>query len=377
MKLKMLLESMLMNNYNQPEKKQAFSEIIINGKHIGEYHPRYFIADIAANHDGDLERAKDLIYLAKEAGADAAKFQHFRAETIVSDVGFNDLGTQKSHQASWRKSVLEVYQDASVSTDWTEILKATCDKAGITFFTSPYDFDLVDHIDPFVPAYKIGSGEITWIEMVERIASKQKPYILATGASTTDDVIRAVDAALTINPQLALLQCNTNYTGSIDNLRFVQLNVLKTYRSMFPQMILGLSDHTPGHTTVLGAVTLGARIIEKHFTDHVMREGPDHKFSMDPKSWRDMVDRTRELEAALGTGLKKVEENELQTVILQRRSLRLVRDLPAGHVLTKDDLAVLRPAPSDAFLPFEINQVLGRPLRTAKFAGQHLSKIDL
>jgi len=366
-----------MNNYNQPEKKQALSEIIINGKHIGEFHPSYFIADIAANHDGDLERAKDLIYFAKEAGADAAKFQHFRAETIVSDVGFNDLGTQKSHQASWRKSVLEVYRDASVSTDWTEILKTTCDKAGITFFTSPYDFDLVDHIDPFVPAYKIGSGEITWIEMVERIASKQKPYILATGASTTDDVIRAVDAALTINPQLALLQCNTNYTGSIDNLQFVQLNVLKTYRSMFPQMILGLSDHTPGHTTVLGAVTLGARIIEKHFTDNVKREGPDHKFSMDPKSWRDMVERTRELEAALGTGLKKIEENELQTVILQRRSLRLVRDLPAGHVLTKDDLAVLRPAPSDAFLPFEINQVLNRTLRTAKFAGQHLSKIDL
>lgn len=353
------------------------SELVIDGQRIGEYYPTYFIADIAANHDGDLGRAKELIYKAKEAGADAAKFQHFRAENIVSDVGFKSLGGQQSHQASWKKSVVQVYRDASVSTDWTETLKVTCDEAGITFFTSPYDFDLVDHVDPFVPAYKIGSGDITWIEMIERIASKQKPYILASGASTTDDVVRAVDAALAINPKLALLQCNTNYTGSIENLRYVQLNVLKTYRTMYPSMILGLSDHTPGHATVLGAVALGARIIEKHFTDDANRVGPDHKFSMDPKSWRDMVDRTRELEAAMGSGLKKVEDNELQTVVLQRRAVRLVRDLPAGHLLTRQDLTVLRPAPVDGLLPYEIAQALGRKLRVAKGGGQHLTKADL
>lgn len=361
--------------HNSPQKPMC--EIVIDGQRIGEQHPTYFIADVAANHDGDLERAKDLIYMLKAAGADAAKFQHFRAETIVSDVGFMALGGQQSHQSNWKKSVVDVYRDASVSTDWTETLKTTCDKAGLTFFTSPYDFNLVDHIDPFVPAYKIGSGEITWIEMVERIASKQKPYILATGASTTDDVVRAVNAALSINPQLVLMQCNTNYTGSIDNMRYVQLNVLKTYRSMFPGMVLGLSDHTSGHATVLGAVTLGARMIEKHFTDDVHRVGPDHKFSMDPKSWRDMVDRTRELEAALGTGLKKVEGNELQTVVVQRRSIRLVRDLPAQHVLTREDLTMLRPAPKDAMPPYEIGQVVGRELRTAKAAGQHITRLDL
>lgn len=357
--------------------RQPLSELVIGGQRIGENHPTYFIADVAANHDGDLERAKDLIYMAKQAGADAAKFQHFRAETIVSDVGFKSLGDQQSHQANWKKSVFEVYREASVSTDWTETLKATCDEVGITFFTSPYDFDLVDHIDRFVPAYKIGSGDITWIEMVERIASKQKPYILASGASSTDDVVRAVSAALAINPQCALLQCNTNYTGNLENLRYVQLNVLKTYRLMYPDMVLGLSDHTPGHATVLGAVALGARIIEKHFTDSVHRAGPDHKFSMDPKSWRDMVDRTRELEAALGTGLKKIEDNEIETVILQRRAVRLVRDLPAGHVLTRDDLTVLRPAPTGAILPYDIVQAIGRRLRLAKTSGQHLTQADL
>ena len=133
----------------------------IQDRKIGHHYPTYFVADIAANHDGDLERAKDLIYLSAEAGADAAKFQHFRAETIVSDYGFRNLGAQQSHQAAWRKSVFEVYKDASVSPDWTGTLKETCDKAGITFFTSPYAVDLVDHIDPHVPAYKSGSGDIT------------------------------------------------------------------------------------------------------------------------------------------------------------------------------------------------------------------------
>lgn len=352
------------------------SEILIDGKTIGEEHPTYFIADVAANHDGDLERAKELIYLAKEAGADAAKFQHFRAATIVSDTGFRALGGQQSHQSSWQKSVFDVYQDASVSTDWTETLKETCDLVGITFFTSPYDFNLVDHINPYVPAYKIGSGDITWLDMIQHIASKGKPYIMATGASTMDDVLRAVNAALEVNPQLALLQCNTNYTGSLENMRFVQLNVLKSYRAMFPHMILGLSDHTPGHATVLGAVTLGARIIEKHFTDDTKRVGPDHAFSMDPTSWRDMVLRTRELEAALGVGIKQVEDNEIQTVVLQRRAVRTTRPLAAGHVVAAEDLIVLRPCPVDAVQPYQLKALVGRKLRAAKTVGEHLCFAD-
>lgn len=355
---------------------QPLSELVIDGQRIGEQHPTYFIADVAANHDGDLERAKDLIYMAKEAGADAAKFQHFRAETIVSDVGFKSLGGQQSHQASWKKSVVEVYRGASVSTDWTQALKETCDKAGITFFTSPYDFDLVDHIDPYVPAYKIGSGDITWIDMVKRIASKGKPYILATGASTMDDVYRAVAAGLETNKQLVLLQCNTNYTGSLENMRYVQLNVLKSYQVMFPRMILGLSDHTPGHATVLGAVAIGARVIEKHFTDDMGREGPDHAFSMDPRGWKEMVDRTRELEAALGCGIKKVEDNEKQTIVLQRRAVRAVRDLPIGHTITEQDLCVLRPCPPGAVLPYEAGSLVGKRLRTPKKSGEHFSHME-
>ena len=349
----------------------------IDGRRVGSDDPVYFIADIAANHDGDLSRAKDLIYLAKKAGADAAKFQHFDAKTIVSDVGFRALGSEKSHQASWKKSVFEVYQNASIDLNWTAELKKTCDDVGISFFTSPYSFELVDHVDPFVPAYKIGSGDITWIEMIEYIASKRKPYILATGAADFLDVIRAVKAAQAINRQVALLQCNTNYTAELDNFHYIHLNVLKTYREMFPEMILGLSDHTIGHATVLGAVALGARIIEKHFTDDTCREGPDHHFAMDPRAWRDMVTRTRELENALGSGIKQIEDNEKETVVLQRRSIRLVRDLNAGAVLQKSDFIMLRPCPPDAMPPFIAEMLIGRSLRHSVLAGEHLRWMDL
>lgn len=348
----------------------------INSHLIGHDAPTYFIADVAANHDGDIERAKALIYLAAEAGADAAKFQHFNAETIVSDVGFRSLGGQQSHQAKWRKSVFEVYRDASLNLDWTPELKETCDKAGIAFFTSPYSPALVDAVDPYVPAYKIGSGDITWHEIICHIAAKQKPYIIATGASTASEVQQAVDAALAINPQLGLMQCNTNYTGSLENFRHIQLNVLKTYKAMYPNMVLGLSDHTPGHATVLGAVALGARMIEKHFTDDQTREGPDHGFSMNPDQWREMVERTRELELALGDGRKIIEANESETAVLQRRALRCTRDLPAGHTLTAGDLFPLRPCPEGACEPWEKSRLVGRVLRTSRGQGQHLSWTD-
>ncbi len=356
-----------------PMPRETFS---IGDRQIGGNNPTYFIADIAANHDGDLERAKDLIYLAKESGADAAKFQHFKAESIVSDRGFKSLNNQLSHQSSWKTSVFEVYKNASVDLEWSASLKEACDSADIAFFTSPYAFDLVDHIDSYVPAYKIGSGDITWIEMIEYIAAKDKPYILATGASTIDDVKRAVSAALAINQKIVLMQCNTNYTASLENFKYIQLNVLNIYRQLYPSLILGLSDHTPGHSTVLGAVTLGAHMVEKHFTDDVSRDGPDHKFSMDPESWRDMVDRTRELEMALGGDIKKVEENERETVILQRRSICAAHALKKGVEIQRSDLTLLRPCPFDGIPPYRINDLIGRKLGCSVSSGEYLKWTD-
>ena len=356
----------------KPEK-----ELKIGSKKISLESPAFFIADIAANHDGNLERAKELIYLAKEAGADAAKFQHFKAETIVNDSGFKELGSQKSHQAKWIKPVYEVYREASVSMEWTSVLKETCDKAGIIFFTSPYSLELVDHVDPFVPAYKIGSGDITWLDIVGHIASKGKPTIIAAGASNLEDVVRAMDYALSINPSVALLQCNTNYTASLENFKYINLNVLKTFSLYFPDMVLGLSDHTPGFTTVLGAISLGARIIEKHFTDDKRRSGPDHPFSMDPKDWKEMVIRARELESALGNGRKVVEVNEKDTVVLQRRSVCLIHPVEKGEMLTKKHLICLRPCPHDGIEPFRLSEIVGMKSKKDFPKGYHLRWQDL
>ena len=330
------------------------------GSHlIGLDHPTYFIADISANHDGDLDRAKLLIRLAKEAGADAAKFQNFRAAKIVSDYGFSSMKQQLSHQASWKKSVFQVYADASIPFDWTPVLKEECDKVGIDYFSSPYDFEAVDYLDPFVPAHKIGSGDVDWLEMLEYIAKKGKPVIVSSGAANIGEVQQAVHTLLAINPQVVLLQCNTNYTASAVNFDHINLRVLQTYQTMFPEVVVGLSDHTLGHTTVLGAVALGACVIEKHFTDDTSRVGPDHPFSMTPATWKEMVDRTRELERALGSADKTISANEKDTSVVQRRCLRAARDIKAGEKITRDSIEVLRPATIGAINPDQIDLVIG------------------
>ncbi len=353
------------------------NEFKIGTRMVGDRYPAYFIADISANHDGDLERAKALIHLAAQAGADAAKFQNFRAEHIVSQRGFRNLGVQQSHQKKWKKSVFEVYKDASIPWEWTPILKAECDQAGITFFSTPYDPPSVDMLEPYVPVYKIGSGDLTWHEICVYIAQKQKPVIIATGASEIGEVQTIVGKLLSINPQLCLLQCNTNYTGDRENFTHVHLRVLNTFRVMFPEVVLGLSDHTPGHAAVLGAVALGGRVIEKHFTDDPLRPGPDHPFSMTHKTWREMVDRTRELEAALGHGTKEVAGNEQETVVVQRRCVRASHDLTEGAVLSRADLDILRPAPLGSLPPFEVERVIGMRLARDLKAGDHLTFFDL
>jgi len=334
--------------------------IRIGDSTIGLGHPTYFIADIAANHDGDLERAKALINSCAKAGANAAKFQNFRAETIVSEVGFKALGSQTAHQSKWKTSVVDVYQAASLPMEWTRALRDECENAGIDYLTAPYDLALIEDLSPFVAAWKLGSGDITWLENIERMAADTKPLLIATGAATLDDVHLAMDAARNFTSDIVLMQCNTNYSGSLENFGHVALNVLKTYAVEFPDLVLGLSDHTPGHATVLGAVALGARAIEKHYTDDQDREGPDHGFSMNPVSWKDMVDRTRELELALGTEEKRVMDNEAETVVVQRRAVRAATAIPAGHVITKSDLAYLRPCPTDALPPFRDGDVIGK-----------------
>ena len=353
------------------------NELTIGRHRVGLNHPTYFIADIAANHDGDLGRAKELIHLCARAGAHAAKFQNFAAETIVSDFGFRALGGQQSHQAKWRRSVFEVYRAASIPLDWAPELKRTCDEAGIDYFTAPYDIGMLDYLRQYSCAWKVGSGDITWHDNISAMARDGKPLLLATGAATMDEVAAAVDVVRKSHDKLVLMQCNTNYTASLDNFRHIALNVLRAYARRWPDVILGLSDHTPGHAIVLGAVALGARAVEKHFTDNVSRDGPDHAFSMDPATWREMVDRTRELELALGDETKRIMDNERETVVLQRRAVRARHALAPGKVIEAGDLIPLRPCPPDGLPPYRQRELIGRRLRRAVPAGDRIALADV
>ncbi len=351
--------------------------INIEGTLVGKNCPTYFIADIAANHDGNLERAKLLCSLAKDSGADAVKFQHHNCKKYVSDYGFKNLGSKQSHQTSWNKSIYEVYKDAEVPIEWTEGLKQHCADIGITMFSTPYDLEMVDFLDDFVSCYKIGSGDLAFEPMLHKVAKKKKPVMIATGASTLEEVIRAVNILAYHKVDTVLMQCNTNYTGLEENFDYINLNVLKTYEKLFPQTVLGLSDHTAGHLTVLGSVAIGGRVIEKHFTDDTSRVGPDHSFSMNPETWALMVEQTRILERALGNGIKTVEDNERETVVLQRRAIRFTKQMPKGSTIGEADFEFQRPCPQDHYPINDFAEIIGKKVKREIPCGDYLKSGDV
>ena len=299
----------------------------IGTREIGLDHPTYFIADIGANHDGSLDKACELIHLAAEAGADAVKFQHFRADHIVSERGFASL-PKMAHQKDWKDSVVETYRKAETPWKWTATLANACKVEGVEFLSTPYDLEAVDHLDPYVNVWKIGSGDITYRDLIRKVADTGKPVILSTGASTTAEVAEAVWWLW--GSEIVLMQCNTNYSGNdIQNIPHTNLNVLKVYAAMVPTVTVGLSDHTKSLAVVLGAVALGARVIERHFG--LDGDGPDHGFSLNPNEWLEMVQDVFELETALGSHVKQVCENETEARIVQRRAMwdgRALRPCP-------------------------------------------------
>lgn len=341
-------------------------KILIGKNQINKKSKTYFIADIAANHDGSLTRAKKLIKLAAESGANAVKFQHFRANTIVSDFGFRKMG-KMSHQSKWKKSVYKIYDAASLNINWTKQLYNQAKKYNVDFLTAPYDLNYVDEVYKYVSAYKIGSGDVDWREIIIKISKKNKPVILATGASNMNEVIKTVNLITKYNKKLILMQCNTNYTYDEQNYNHINLKVLNNYKNTFKnKMILGLSDHTQGCSTVLGAVALGAKVIEKHFTDNNNRTGPDHYFSMNPKTWSEMVNETRRLEKSLGKEIKKVEKNELKTNFIQRRGSYAKRDIKKNEPITFNDIIFLRPYFKNSISPFTNKKSFGKAKRSIK-----------
>ena len=385
----------------------------IGKHHIGKEYPVYFIADIASNHNGDLAKAKELLYACSESGVNAVKMQNFNAETIVSDYGFKNLSDVKTHQSQWKTSVFDSYKAASIPFEWTVELKTLADKLGMDYFTSPYSPELTKAVEPYVSAFKLGSGDITWHKQIELMSGFKKPIIIATGASNLEEVKMAVNAAQKHTDDIILMQCNTNYTAKKDEdisktkARFsnINLKVLETYAGIWPNMPLGLSDHTHGDLTVLGAVGLfDCCAVEKHFTLDNNQEGQDHPFSMMPKEWLSMVKNTallkseiksgdtyderyakvksiaqdaEYLDLIIGDGDKKISENETQTIIVQRRAIRAKQNIKKGALLSENNLEVLRPCPKDALPPYEIDKILGKTINKSLEKGDYIKLSDV
>ena len=358
-------------------KKQYKSEFKIRKFKISNVSDVYFIADIAANHDGSLFRAKKLIKLAKESGAHCAKFQHFLPERIISDTGFTGKKLKVSHQEKWDDSVFNIYKKYHTPRKWTEELISCCIKNDIDFMTTPYDYEAVETLNKYLKAFKIGSGDLTFKDLIVKIAKKKKPIFLACGASNETEVFESVEEILKYNDKICLMQCNTNYTANTNNMKYQNLNVLKRFASIWPNMPLGLSDHTFGHEAVLGAIALGARAIEKHFTDDNDRNGPDHKFAMNPKTWTSMVESSKKLLDALGSDKKEICKNEAETVIIQRRAIRTKFDLDKNEKISYDNIKFLRPCPKNALGPNKVDKIIGKKLNKKKRQGEELYLKDL
>lgn len=322
-----------MKNFNK--------NIKIGDRIIGPDYPTYFIAEIGGNFNGSMEKAKRLIDAAKAAGADCAKFQTFTAETIVSEGGFSKMTLHGIH-GSWGRTVSEVFKDVEFPIAWHKEIADYCKKVGIDFSTSPYFKKAVDLCAEMkLPFIKIGSGEITWLEMLDYTARKGIPIMLSTGDATMseiDEAVRTIEK--TSNKDLVLMQCITNYPSKIDS---ANVNVLKTYQNAF-DCLTGYSDHSPGHVVALASVVLGARIIEKHFTLNKTDKGPDHPHSLEPNDFKFMVDSIREVERAMGSTRKEVQKEEEETVFVQRRCLYAKTYLKKGQIITEADIDVLRPA---------------------------------
>ena len=197
--------------------------------------------------------------------------------------------------------------------------------------------------------------------------------LIAAGAASIDEIRLAMEIVTSHNSEVCLMQCNTNYEGSALNAKFQNLNVLKAFRDLYPTCVLGLSCHMPGWTSVIGAVSLGARVIEKHFTDDKCRPGPDHAFAITPSEWSAMVAETRILESMLGDGVKRVEQNELNTVVVQQRCLRSKLGLVAGEVVNDAMIESLRPCPHDAIKPYDIQAILNKKLLKPIKAGEYFT----
>jgi len=332
--------------------------LTLDGKVIQDNSNCYVIAEIGHNHQGRLETAKEMFRVAKESGADAVKLQKRDNRSLFTKAGYakpydnpNSFGgTYGEHREFLEFGWIE-YKE----------LMDYADEIGVTVISTAFDFSSADFLAKLgIPIIKMASGDLKNIPLLTHIAEFQKPMILSTGGGTMEDVNRAYDAIMPINQQLCILQCTAGYPAEFDELN---LQVITTYRERFPNTTIGLSSHDNGIAMAVAAYMLGARVIEKHFTLNHTWKGTDHAFSLEPIGFRKMVRDLKRTKAAIGDGIKKVYDSEVNPITKMGKKLVAARDLPEGCTIRREDIAIK--SPGDGLSPYEIDKVIGRATRQA------------
>ncbi len=325
-------------------------------------HKTLIIAEAGVNHNGSLEIAKQLIDVAVAAGVDYVKFQTFKTENIVSRSAQKAV-YQVENTGDVEEGQFEMIKRLELDRGKHELLIDYCHEKGICFLSTAFDLDSIDLLEDLgIDLYKIPSGEITNLPYLQKIASKGKPIILSTGMANLGEI----EAALRVlyqggipSDQVTVLHCNTEYPTPMEDVNLVAMN---TIAEAF-KIPVGYSDHTLGIEVPIAAVARGAVCIEKHFTLDRNMEGPDHRASLEPDELKAMVTSIRNIENALGKGIKQASASERKNISIARKSIHLATDLPAGHTLRPEDLQMKRPG--NGISPMDIDLVIGRTLRRA------------
>lgn len=314
--------------------------IEINGRKVGDGYPAYIIAEMSGNHAGSLERAKEMIRVAKEMGADCVKIQTYTADTITINCHNEYFQIEKG---TWNgENLYSLYTKAYTPWEWQEELRDEAKKQGIDFLSTPFDPTSVDFLENLGMAfYKVASFELVDLPLLEHIASKQKPIIMSTGMGTEEEIQEAIDTIYaTGNTQLAIMKCSSAYPAKVEEMN---LSTIVDMKQRFGGIPVGLSDHSMGSFSAATAVAMGANIIEKHFCISRAIENPDASFSMEPQEFKEMVEEVRKVEKAKGVVTYGVTNQEESNACF-RRSLFAVKDIKAGEAFTSENVRSIRPA---------------------------------
>jgi N-acetylneuraminate synthase/sialic acid synthase len=345
-------------------------QLDVNGTVISQDSDCYVIAEIGHNHQGDLNTAKKLFQAAKEAGANAVKLQKRDNKSLFTREMFDrPYDNENSFGPTYgaHREFLEFGE-----TEYRE-LQHYANEIGITFFATAFDFKSADFLARLeMPAFKMASADLTNIPLLRHVAQYQKPMFVSTGGGTLDDVRRAHEVVGAINPHLCLMQCTAAYPPEFEQLN---LRVITTFSEAFPETLIGFASHDSGIAMALVAYVLGARVVEKHFTLNRAMKGTDHAFSLEPVGLRKVVRDLRRARVALGDGVKMPYPTEKAPLTKMRKKLVASRALPAGHVLTANDLAIK--SPGDGLQPYEWDNVIGRATRVPLQAEENIRLEDL